>query len=1133
MFRPSQVSYRISIFLGFIGLIVNAACKTESKTGKLKFTRLDSGQTGIYFNNEIIEDDSLNFYHNEYIYIGSGVGVGDFNNDGLQDVFFGGSQVDSKLYLNKGDFKFEDITERSGIAGKTEWVTGVTVEDVNQDGWDDLYLCVSHFSNPKRRKNLLFINQKSAEVKFQESAESYGLADTGYSTNAAFFDYDKDGDLDMYLLNHKLFDPEPNRIVRIDTSGLSKSADKLFRNEGVQDSLGHPVFVDVSIASGIKEDGYGLGIMVADINEDNYPDIYVANDYLSNDYLWINDKKGGFVNRISEATRHQSFSSMGIDIADINNDLLLDIGVLDMMPNTNERKKMMSLGFSPDKYEMQRWAGYHHQYSRNVLQLNQGMMPAGIPAFSEIGQLAGISETDWSWSILFADFNNDTWKDIHISNGLGKDLTNNDFISFTQSELSEKSFFGANSAQSVSQEDVMKWAKRLDEFGSVEKQNFLFLNNKSLIFEDQSGLLGANEKTVSQGAAYADFDNDGDLDLVVNNMNQEALILRNDLRITSQDSVANFLRIKLSGLPSNLHAVGAKVLVYTQGTSQIQEQFSTRGYASSVDKRLHFGLGDHISADSVRIIWPTGKSRLLQNIAANQEILVSEHEEDDLNYLVNLTNSLESVYMEEVNHAELKAHSEKFFADFSMRRMQPQKYSQLGPGMALADVNGDGLDDFFMAGPKGQASGIYIQTKTKTYQKSSLPESIEPEDLNGVFIDVDSDGDQDLIVVGGSTELPGSGAQAPRVYLNDSKGKFSLSMSLFDPGFKVFSSTILAEDFDEDGDKDLFIGGRLDNDIFPESPQSYVLENRSGKFVDVTRQKAAELSTIGMVTSGLFLDFDDDGRQDLVLCGDYMSVEFFKNTGSVFKKVTNATGLTSNHGWWRSLKSADLDNDGDVDLIAGNFGENTKYHLSSEKPAYLYAKDLDKNGSMELLPAYYIKDDSEEYKLFTDLSRDQFAEQTPLIKQRFPRYEEYSKAEMKEMLKYFGQDDFTELRCEYLSSAWFENVGKGKYVRHELPQQAQFAPVNAIQVLDLNEDGFMDLLLAGNEYHAEVSTGRYDASYGTILLNRKGSGWQSVPPYLSGLFLKGDVRSMLLVNNGMDLVVGVNNSHPMYFKIKR
>ncbi|WP_341225047.1 VCBS repeat-containing protein [uncultured Arcticibacterium sp.] len=1116
---------RFKLYLFFIiltCLLTSLGCSDKSKKGELKFTQIDASHSGIDFNNEILEDDSLNFYHNEYVYIGSGVGIGDFNKDGLQDVIFGGSQVNSKLYLNKGDFEFEDVTLSAGITN-TEWVTGVTVEDVNQDGWDDIYLCVSHFRNPSQRKNLLFINQGTSDLKFVECAEAYGLADTGFSTNAAFFDYDKDGDLDMYLLNHKLFEQQPNRIVRIDTSGLASSADKLFRNEGGAE---HPKFVDVSLAAGIKEDGYGLGLLISDLNQDNLPDIYVANDYLSNDYLWINDGKGGFTNQIAAATRHQSFSSMGVDIADINNDLLLDIGVLDMMPNTNERKKMMTLGFSPDKYDMQRRAGYNHQYSRNVLQVNQGIPSGDVPVFSELGQLAQISETDWSWSILFADFDNDRWKDIHISNGLGKDLTNNDFISFTSEELSKQSFFGGSYENSVSQEQVVSWTKALDEFGAVSKENFLFINDKNLGFLDGSELLGDGEKSVSQGAAYVDFDNDGDLDLVVNNMNQSAFVYRNDLRASVEDSTHNFLKIKLEGIRGNLGGIGAKVLVYTGGESQVFEQTPTRGYASTVDKRINIGLGEFQSVDSVKVSWSSGKLSILKNVKANQELRIKETEANDgvLDYL----KRKEEPLFKELAFNAFKPHKEQIFSDYSRRRMQPQKYSQLGPAMAKADLNADGLDDLYIGGARGQESCVYIQNQKGDFTEHVLTGSLEHEDLGGVFIDIDKDNDLDLITVGGSTEFPNSGQQGVSVYLNNGKGEFSASENHFPKGFKVFSSTIKAEDFDKDGDMDLFIGGRLDNTNFPKSSESFLFENVNGKFKDIT---PAAVRSMGMVTDAVCIDFDQDGLQDLIVCGDYMELEFFQNTENGFKHFTEKTGLTGNHGWWRSLKLADIDQDGDLDLVAGNFGLNNKYDISSERPAYLFAKDLDNNGVQELMPAYFIKNLKGNFKLFPDLSRDQFAEQTPKIRQFYAKYSAYSNATMSDIIDRFGRDKMLELRCDYLGTAWFENLGLGKFARHELPKEAQFAPVNVIETADINSDGFPDLILAGNEYHTEVSTGRSDASYGTVLLNKDGKSWRAVPSYLSGLYLMGDVRSMILLNNGNNLLFGVNNTSPAYFSL--
>lgn len=1098
-----------------------SSCQKQTKSA-LFFTNLPSSETNITFNNQITESDSANFYLNEYMYIGSGVGVGDFNNDGLQDVFFGASQLGCKLYLNKGAFRFEDISEKAGI-NKTQWVTGVSVIDINQDGWQDIYLCISHLKDPLKRKNLLFVNQGGSIPTFQEQAENYGLADTGFSSQAAFFDYDKDGDLDMYLVNHKLFEPQPNRLVPIDSSGNALSADKLYRND-----FPKKYFTDVSKQAGIKEDGYGLGVVISDFNQDNYPDIYVANDYLSNDYFWLNNKKGGFDNILARATKHQSFSSMGVDAADINNDLLPDLAVLDMMPNTNERKKMMVLGFTPEKFEMQRNLGYQQQFSRNMLQLNQGNRPNKEPVFSEIGNLAGVAETDWSWSVLMADFDNDTWKDMHISNGLAKDLTNNDFVAFSQETQTSDYSFGGGGSQSFDTQQIRNLVKKLDEFGAVKKSNFLFKNNASLQFDDISASSGLDNPSVSQGAAYADFDNDGDLDLVVNNMNQEAFVYRNELRKSSTDTTHNFLSIQLKGNAPNLSGLGAKVLIFHGGKSQILEQSPVRGYASTVDNRLHFGLGKSQKVDSLKVIWGSGQTQILANVKANQFLSLKETEANKIGSFYS-KNMGETVF-EEIKTVNFK-HEETPFFDYYVRRLQPQKYSQLGPCMAKGDVNGDGLEDIFVGGAARQSGKLFVQKQDGSFDGKEL-ETVGKmeEDLASEFFDVDNDKDLDLLITGGSTEYPRGFASVPRLFLNDGKGNFKKNINAFPQNTNIFSSTIAVNDFDKDGDLDVFIGGRIDNVNFPKSPKSCLFENQYGVFKEVAALYSNHFENLGMVTDALWMDIDNDKIEDLVVVGEWMSIRFFKNTKKKLVEITDKTTLQNNTGMWRSLASADLDGDGDLDLVAGNAGQNNKYHITPERPYTLFAKDIDNNGSNELIPAYYIKNKENQFDFFPDLDRSQFSEQTPVIKKKYLMFSDYAQANMNELLDYIGQDKLLKLNCQTSSSYWLENTGNGQFKSHLLPIEAQFAPINSILISDFDGDRKQDILVAGNEYQTEVSTGRTDASLGLLLKGNGKGNFKSIPAYKSGLLMEGDVKSMLFVNH--NVVVGINNEKPKIFSLK-
>ena len=1131
------------IFL-VVALFLIACNGSAVNKNSLFFSLLPEEKTHIDFDNKIIENDSVNFFTNEYMYIGSGVAVADFNNDGLQDIFFCGSQVSSKLYLNKGNFQFDDITEKAGLH-TTSWCTGVSVVDINNDGLMDIYVCVSGSHDPEKRRNLLYINQginKEGMPSFKEEGSEYGLADTGFSTQAVFLDYDKDGRLDMYLLNHRLYNERPNDILPRDTSGNAPAADRLYHNEGTPHGMNHPVFKDVSKAAGIKEDGYGLGVVVSDFNNDGWPDIYVANDYISNDLLWLNNKNGTFTNVIAHTIKHQSYNSMGVDAADINNDGMPDLSVLDMMPATNERKKLMYGGETPERYNVERRLGYEPEFTRNMLQLNNGNRMSGdtlTPFFSEIGQLAGISETDWSWSVLMADFDNDGWKDIYITNGLDKDLTNNDFLFFQQSFYDHAYQFGGNNTNgsTISKAQIEKQRKELDKYGTRKINNYFFHNNHNLTFSDVGEDAGLSVPSVSQGSVYADLDNDGDLDLVVNNMNQGAFVWRNELRKSIVDSTNNFLSVRLQGDHQNLNGLGSKLTLYSKGATQYLEQNPVRGYSSSVDNRLHFGLGNVAVIDSLKIEWPDNKVQVLKKIKANQFPVVKYNEANvEEQTKIKIEKHLFTEVPGELGSG-FKHHETPFF-DYAYQQLLLQKFSQLGPALATGDVNGDGLEDFFVGGAAHQQGKIFIQNNNGTFTPKDLAIGEKyGEDVNAVFFDANGDKVPDLLVTGGSSEFAAnSNNDQPRLYINDGHGNFTLDTNAIPSDVNTISQTIAIGDFNGDGEMDIFIGGRVTPFNYPVSPRSYILQNNHGSFKDVTKEVCPALGYPGMITSAIWVDFNNNNKAGLVICGELMPVRFFSNTNGKLEETTGYTGLKNTNGMWRTITAIDIDHDGDMDLIIGNMGLNNKYHVSAEHPFTLYAKDFDGNGTVDPIAAYYIKNNENKYELFPAIDLNQIAQQIPAIKKKYLFHADFAKINMEKLLDDLGSKNVKTLTCEITASVWLENLGNGKFKMHQLPVESQFAPINSIVAKDFDGDGNIDLLIAGNEYQTEVSTGLYDASYGLFL---KGNGkglFSPVEPVYSGFLVDGDVKNMRFITNKKNedfVVVAVNNDSLRCFKINK
>ncbi|GGA82069.1 VCBS repeat-containing protein [Puia dinghuensis] len=1106
----------------FMAVIFFSACHHIRKNSL--FTKLQPDESGIHFRNDLNDVDSSVSFINEFGYMGGGVGIGDFNNDGLKDIFFTGNQVSCRLYINKGNNQFEDISEKAGITTNV-WATGVSIVDINNDGYDDIYVCVLGKDLLHPAKNLLFINQRN--LTFKEEAEDYGLAFSGYSTQAVFLDYDKDGDLDMYLVNY-LLGTHTNAIVPRNRSGGSPANDRLFRNEGYSKEKGHPVFTDVTLQAGIREDGYGLGVTVSDFNNDGWPDIYVANDFLSNDDLWLNCRNGTFTNVISRSLQHQSYSSMGADAADINNDGLPDIITLDMLPEYNRRRKESFSFMNYDRYQAERQMGYEPEFMRNMLQLNNGIVHAGdtgIPFFSEIGQLAGIEATDWSWSVLIADFNNDGWKDIHVTNGIGRDFINADFLEFSSR------IFGSNKTR-PEQEALIR--KRLAELDHVNLPNYLFINQHDYTFSDVSADAGIDEPSMSNGAAYVDLDNDGDLDLVVNNIDKEAFVFINNTVQKGKPPEAHFLSLNLAGDTLNRHGFGAKVYVYTGGMVQMQEENPVRGYFSCVDRKLLFGLGNSKRIDSLTVVWPDSGLQTMRDIPADTLLTLSwanaararpAPPADSRPIFSDITASSGIVYR----------HQENSFNDFALQRLLPHKYSQLGPFIATGDINKDGATDFFIGGAFNFSGKLFMQQKDGSFTSKNLVDSIKmEEDMGCILFDANGDGHPDLLVTGGGYQYEeGSVYYKPRLYLNDGKGNFSLSKNAIPDSVRTIAGCVAAADIDGDGDLDLFIGGRVSKE-YPLSPRSYILRNDKGVFTDVTAKVCPALERAGMVTAAVWMDLNNDKYPDLVVTGEWMPVRFFLNERGTLKEVTDAMGPANMHGMWRSLVAADVDNDGDLDLVAGNLGSNCDYRVSPATPMELFAADIDGNGRIDPILFYYIKDMDGVRREYPAFGRSQLAAQAPTVKKRFLLNEDYARAGFRELFPGRTKSDVLSFYCDETRSCWLENTGNGKFIKHVLPMEAQFAPVNAIICEDIDKDGYKDLLLAGNDYQTDVITGRYDASYGCFLRGSRKKDFTAVPPAQSGFVLKGDVKDLALISLGGDrriVLAAVNDDSLRVFRI--
>ena len=1076
------------------------------------YSLLQAGNTGINFSNQLESDFSFNILEYNYFYNGSGVAVGDVNRDGLPDLFFGGNMVSSRLYLNQGDMVFADATEDAGLL-TDRWITGVSITDINLDGWPDIYACAAGYPEAEKRKNLLFINQQDGT--FSEQAAAYGLDDSGYSTQAIWLDYDRDDDLDVYLLTHFHDKSNPNIPKPKNLGGSQGSRDRLYRNEGAGPE-GHPVFREVSEQAGIAHEGYGLGVAVDDFNQDGWPDIYVSNDFIYDDLLYINQQDGNFREAAADYFKHSSRFAMGTDAADFNNDLWPDILTLDMLPDDNRRQKLMNTAMNYDRYMLALERGYLPQFSRNSLQMNNGRYRDEMIPFSEIGQMADIFRTDWSWSALWADYDNDGLKDLLVTNGIPKDITDSDFIKFRDTKVYQGDF----DYEKLKQELLEK----VDSLPGVDKSNFIFRNDGDLTFSDMTGRWGLSRPSYSNGAAYADLDNDGDLDLVMNNINGPAFVYRNH----ADEQTDNYaLQLRLQGPEQNPSGIGTKLIVGKEGKRQYYYQSPARGFQSWVDERIHIGLGSDSLVDKLTVIWPDEKVQALQNVSATN-LLTLKYADADLKP-TNYWQQKEKPLLQELSQrsAPDHRHRENDFADFKLEPMLPHKLSQSGPGLAVGDVNGDGLDDFWTGGAHQQPGYIFLQQAGGNFVKQALPDE-KFEDVGGLLFDADQDGDLDLYVVSGGSEFnANTAAYQDRLYLNDGSGNFIRDAQAL-PRLYSSGSCVSAADFDQDGDLDLFVGGRLTPATYPAPPRSYLLRNEGGKFKDVTQSLAPQLAEIGMVTSALWTDIDNDAQLDLLLAGEWLPVTYFKNEQGKFIDQTETAGLSNTQGWWNSLHGADFDQDGDTDYIAGNLGLNTPLKASSSQPVKITANDYDRNGSVDAIISYYRRGLEVPF-----VSLDPLVSQLVMMRKRFPSYTAYADAGMHEVLTSTERQQSYQAEARYMQSAYLENQGNGRFTIKALPNEAQLAPIYGINSGDFNQDGHLDIIAHGNSYATEFVTGQYDALRGLVMLGDGQGNFAPLKPAEAGFVTDHDgtaLSSMVGSDGRKTLLAAANNDKIRAFR---